>query len=51
MHALNLTYDDNILGAPMHTIRTNKIVESDNNVKLSKRIIQKYSNLEIWRND
>jgi len=48
--ANNLTYDDKILGAPMHTIRTNKIIESDNDVKLSEHIIRKYSNLEMWRN-
>jgi sulfotransferase len=45
----NITYDDSILNAPLHTIKTNKIYNKKINLKkiLSKNIINKYSNLDI----
>lgn len=46
----NLSYNDDIHYAPLHTIRTDKIVE-DNNIELPEKTINKYSNLEIWRNE
>ena len=43
-------YNDKYLNAPMHTIRTDKIEKDNaNDVLLPPRVINKYSNLEIWR--
>jgi hypothetical protein len=45
----NLSYNDEIIGAPMHTIRTEKIDFDKTDLKISEKIIKKYSNLEFWR--
>jgi len=42
-------YDDTVLGAPIHKIRTDKIVKEKNNIVLTKNIINKYGHLNIWR--
>jgi hypothetical protein len=45
----DLMYNDKSLSAPIHTIRTDKIEKSVNEITLSPKIINKYSNLEFWR--
>tara|TARA_R100001143_G_C3321393_1_gene114951 strand:+ start:40 stop:891 length:852 start_codon:yes stop_codon:yes gene_type:complete len=47
----NTSYNDNILGigGDMHTIRTNAIKEIDYQIELPVRVINNYSNLELWR--
>lgn len=49
----NVFYNDNILGGNLHTIRTNNIKKRKYNVSdvLSEKTIEKYSNLNIWRNE
>jgi len=42
-------YDDEIIGAPIHTIKTKGIEKENNNIKLSKRTVEKYKNLEFWK--
>lgn len=42
-------YNDDIFGAPLHTIKTTGVKKSSNDIKLSKRIIEKYKNLEFWK--
>ena len=45
----NISYDDTILNAPFHEIRTDKIQRQDYKISsiLSKKIIKKYSNLDV----
>ena len=45
----NVFYDDTILNAPFHKLRTDKIKKQNYNISdiLSKSIIKKYSNLDI----
>lgn len=45
----NMQYNDNIYGAPLHTIYEKGITLIKNNVVLEESIIRKYSNLNIWR--
>jgi len=47
----NVKYDDSVLNAPLHKIRTDKIKLNKYNVKdyLSSNIIKRYSNLDIWK--
>jgi hypothetical protein len=46
----NISYNDSIFGAPMHEIKTNILkVKNYDHIKLPKRVIDKYSNLEIWK--
>ena len=45
----DLMYNDKGLSAPIHTIRTDKIEKSVNEITLSPKVINKYSNLEFWR--
>tara|TARA_R110000851_G_scaffold102014_1_gene218384 strand:- start:129 stop:944 length:816 start_codon:yes stop_codon:yes gene_type:complete len=48
----DISYDDSSLGGNLHEIRTSDISKNDYNVEdiLSKETIEKYSNLNIWRN-
>ncbi len=50
--ANGIMYDDFTLGGDLHTIKTNRIKRSDYDIKdiLPKHIIDRYSNMEIWRN-
>tara|TARA_R110000803_G_scaffold60543_3_gene119835 strand:+ start:1407 stop:2150 length:744 start_codon:yes stop_codon:yes gene_type:complete len=45
----NISYNDTILNAPFHKIRTDKIQRQDYKISsiLSKKIIKKYSNLDV----
>jgi len=45
----DIFYDDTILNAPFHKLRTNKIIKQNYKISdvLSKTIIKKYSNLDI----
>jgi sulfotransferase len=47
--ANNIKYDDSVLNAPLHTIRTNKIELNKYKIEdyLPKNIIKQYSNLDI----
>tara|TARA_Y100001972_G_C7649099_1_gene326333 strand:- start:1006 stop:1818 length:813 start_codon:yes stop_codon:yes gene_type:complete len=38
-------YDDFVLGAEMHKIRTDKIYKSNNNIELPKNVVNKYKHL------
>src|SRR5210317_717248 len=42
-------HNDDVYGAPLHTIRTNKIEKKENNIILTKNIVNKYGNLNIWK--
>lgn len=44
-----VVYDDGIIGAPIHQIRTQGISKESNSIILEEPIIRKYSNLEFWR--
>jgi hypothetical protein len=48
-----IKYDDTVLGGKLHTIRTNKIKKNEYNVNdvLPQTVINKYSGLNIWRNE
>ena len=43
-------YDDSVLSAPLHEIRTDRISKSDTDIRdyLSQRIIDKYGDLDLW---
>lgn len=43
-------YNDDVLGAPIHTIRKNKIEKKDNDIILTKNIINSYNHLNVWEN-
>jgi len=47
----NIKYDDSVLNAPLHKIRTDKIKLNKYSVKdyLPANIIKQYSNLDIWK--
>tara|TARA_R110000824_G_scaffold143140_1_gene310611 strand:- start:594 stop:1400 length:807 start_codon:yes stop_codon:yes gene_type:complete len=49
----NNMYNDDVLGGKLHTIRTNKIKKNEYNVNdvLPQTVINKYSGLNIWRNE
>ena len=42
-------YNDEYLKAPLHTIRTDKVEKDMTDIHLSPKVINKYNNLEIWR--
>lgn len=46
----NMSYNDTVYGAPMHTIFEDNVSKIENNIVLEESIIRKYSNLNIWRN-
>lgn len=41
----NIKYNDDIIGAPMHTIRTGKLVKRKYNINIPKYILEKYKNI------
>lgn len=43
-----VTYDDSIFEAPMHKLKSNWEIETYD-IQLPKRVIDKYSGLEIWK--
>jgi sulfotransferase len=45
----NISYNDDILGAPIHTIDIAEIKQQNNPISLENSIIRKYSGLEFWR--
>jgi hypothetical protein len=49
----NISYNDEVLGGNLHTIRTDDIKKRKYNVSdvLSQTTISKYGNLNIWRNE
>ncbi len=47
----NVKYDDHVYGGPLHEIATDKISMIENPVMLPQEVIEKYSNLEVWRNE
>lgn len=44
-----IIYDDTLLGAPMHELRTSGITKKEHNIVLPDKVISKYSGLEQWR--
>lgn len=48
-----IKYDDTVLGGNLHTIKTNKVKKNEYNVNdiLPQTVINKYSGLNIWRNE
>ncbi len=51
--ANGLSYNDEVLGGNLHTIKTNKVKKNEYNVNdiLPQTVINKYSGLNIWRNE
>ncbi len=43
-------YNDDFVGANMHTLTEGKIKRNLYQVKVPKRVVSKYSNLEFWKN-
>jgi|TARA_R110002020_G_scaffold62950_1_gene167930 sulfotransferase len=45
----NVEYDDSVYGGPLHTITTKSIVKEKK--KVLDKILQRYSNMEFWRDN
>ncbi len=45
----NVNYNDYVYGGPLHEIATSKVERINNPVVLPQHIIEKYSNLETWK--
>jgi hypothetical protein len=47
----DVSYDDKNIGAGIHTLREGKLERNVYGVKVPQRVIDKYCNLEFWKNE
>ena len=47
----DVSYDDKNIGAEIHTLREGKLKRNVYGVKVPQRVIDKYCNLEFWKNE
>jgi hypothetical protein len=46
-----ISYDDTMHGAKMHSLKEGKMERIDELIEVPQRVIDKYSNLEFWKNE
>jgi len=46
-----MSYNDKSIGAEIHTLREGKLERNIYGVKVPQRVVDKYCNLEFWKNE